>query len=188
MSTKIADRPHAWTIAISVFSLVVSIVSFLQARNAARISATTSRAVMQASALKLPSAPENMSFLVIDLTLTNYGQARARKVATSFEWDVSDFGVPMATPNYLHPEHADFPPKSSRVVRLQANRRFVGGAGLSGGSGLKGAKSKLIINGVTYYTDEATGMRDRDVWCFLYDPHDEAQAASHELRPCEYQP
>jgi hypothetical protein len=55
------------------------------------------------------------------------------------------------------------------------------------GPGLDSPEQKLLVHGVTYYTDELSGIRSQEVWCFLFDPKDSG-AQSLELRPCEYQP
>jgi hypothetical protein len=127
---KTADRPHGWTIALSISALVVSILSLCQAHKAVETSAATAHAVVQATALKLTRDPRQMSFLTVDLTLMNYGAISARNLTTAFEWEVSKLAVPIATPSYFQPPHHDLAPKSYEVVRLQGNRRFTGGRGL----------------------------------------------------------
>ena len=75
-------------------------------------------------------------------------------------------------------------PKSSQTVRLQSNHRFSGHSDELVGE----TKNKLMISGVTEYNDDVTGIRSKGWWCFIYDPRDEEQAKTLELRRCEYQP
>lgn len=185
---RTADRPHTLTIVLSSLAIVVSLASFFQSRHALDTTESVARAAVQASTLRLARAPQDLPFLQVDLTLTNFGQRIARDVKTRFEWDVTDVPVPTGTPTYEQPQQADLAPKNTRTIRLQANRRFSGGNGLSAGPGLNGPKSQLLVYGVTDYADESSGKRYHDVWCFSFDPKDPKQAASLELKTCTYQP
>jgi hypothetical protein len=130
-----------------------------------------------------------MSFLQVDLTLTNYGQRTARDVATSFEWTVEQIAIPGSWPTYEQPQHPDVAPKNAQTVRLQANRGFYGGRGRTGsGDGIRDLRNKLLVYGVTRYKDGLRGTEHRDVWCFQYDPSDSSQVATLQMRICTYQP
>jgi hypothetical protein len=185
ISQKVADRPHVWTIVLSFLALAVSIGSYVQSRQAVNLSREVSRAAVQVNSVRLIDNPENLSFLGLDVTFTNYGQLTAQDIVTTLEWDVTDIAVPTGTATYEQPEIVTLAGKSSKTVRLQANRRFTGGSGLSGGPGLKGPKSKLLVFGTAHYTD-ASGLRGNDPWCFMFDTRDKNQTSSLELRPCTY--
>jgi hypothetical protein len=183
---KVADRPHRLTLFLSALALVVSAISLVASLESVRVNKATSRAVLHAAAVTLPRNPAEMSFVQIDLTLTNHGKATAREVETSFEWDVTTIPVAVREPNYAQPRHADFAPGVSQTIRMQANRRFTAGQQL-GRRGIRNEPHQLLITGTTAYTDDLTGDRHRTLWCFQYDPLDPVQAASREMRPCLYQ-
>ena len=187
-SPRIPDRPHLWTVILSLLAVAVSFVSFCQSKEAVRISREVSRAAVQVNTVRLTDNPERLSFLTLDLTLTNYGQVTARDIITTLEWDVSDFEVPVLNATYAQPAFGNLAPKNSKTVRLQANRRFSAGRGLGVGPGLTSPRSKLLVYGVAHYTDDVSGLRSSDPWCFVFDRRDNVRAASLDLRPCVYQP
>lgn len=182
--SKIADRPHHLTLALSVVAIVVSLGSFWQSREAYKLATGVSRAAVQVSSAKLVNKPEDSAWLRYDLVLTNFGQVTARNVITSSEFDISQFDVPIMGSLYEHPRAADMAPKFSQTIRLQSNRRFSGHSDEL----VKGNKNKLLIFGITEYTDDITNIKSKDYWCFVYDPRDEDQSRTLELRRCEYQP
>src|SRR5437588_3999446 len=149
---KIADRPHGWTLIFSVSALCVSILSLWQSNRATKISEATSRAMVQVTAVRLPSDPAQMTFLNIDVELKNYGKTMARNIRTAYDWEVSMFDVPIAQPTYFQPPHHDLAPGGSEVVRLQANRGFYGGRGVTSARRLDSPKQQLLVSGVTNYT------------------------------------
>ena len=186
-SGKIADRPHLWTLLFSAVASALSVLSLVQSCRAVRMTEASSRAALQVTSVAFPRDPKEMPHLEIDLTLTNFGNATATNVETSFEWEVTPIAVPISKPNYTQPQLADFARNSTRVVRLHANRIFSGGSGRTGEAGLKDPKNQLLVHGFTTYTDELTRKRFRDNWCFEYDPRDATQVASRVMRPCVYQ-
>jgi len=187
-SPKIADRPHMWTLVLSGGAIIVSVLSFFQSKQAVEFSREVSRAIVQVNSVRVTDTPERLTFLIVDLTLTNYGQVMARDVFTTLEWDVSEFDVPVLDATFVPPTFGDIAPKNSRTARLQGNRRFSGGTGFGGGPGLTRARSKLLVYGVAHYTDAQSGFRGSDPWCFLFDPRENAAQNSLNLRPCAYRP
>lgn len=186
---KIADRPHFWTITLSVVAIAVSLASFYQSRQAVRISREVSRAVVQVNSLHLADSPGNLSFLKVDLTLGNYGQMTARNVSTTLEWDISDFDVPVQDATDVQPEFGDIAPKSTKTVRLQANRLFSGGYGRLGRDpGLERQTRKLLVYGVVHYTDEVTELQGSEPWCFFFESRPNKGEVPLDLRPCDYRP
>lgn len=184
LPSKIADRPHFWTIALGVLAIAISVLSYLQSRKALELSTGIARAAVQVSSARLVNKPEDSPWLRYDLTVTNFGQVTARNIVPHSQFDVSQFEVPITTSLYEHPRATDMVTKFSQTIRLQANRRFSSYAERLA----VGNKTKLLISGDIEYTDDITGIRSKDNWCFVYDPNDEEQTRTLELRRCEYQP
>ena len=186
---KIADRPHYWTVFLSLLAVGVSFASFYQSKQAVRISREVSRAAVQVNSVRLTDTPERLSFLRVDLTLTNYGQVTARDVSTTLEWDISDFDLPIKDATYKHQPFGNLAPKSSKTARLQANRRFTSaGMELQRDSGPTRPTHKLLVYGVVHYTDDVSGLRGSDPWCFFFDPRDNPRGDPLDLRACEDRP
>jgi hypothetical protein len=179
---KIADRPHMWTLLLSVGAMVVSVASFWQSCATRRITVATSRASVQVASAKLLEAPETASFARYELVLTNFGKAAARNIRTRTTYDISTFpGVLSGDLSTVGDMRApDMSPAMSQTIRLQAGARL----SLDHEKLLR-PKMLLVILGVTDYEDEATGLLAHDSWCFLYDPRDKHQKSTLELRRCE---
>jgi hypothetical protein len=183
-SPKSIPRPHYVTIVLSSVAVALSLASLWQSNRTYNLSTRISKAAVQVSSAKLVERPEDATWLRYDLTLTNLGGAAARNIIVSSQFEVSQIDVPISDGLYEHPRMEDMAPKFTQTIRLQSNQRFTGHRDEL----TKGSKNKLMIFGTIEYTDDATGALGRDAWCFVYDPEDDEQSKTLELRRCEYQP
>jgi hypothetical protein len=177
-------RPHPLTLALSVAAIAISVVSLSQSRRAYELSTGIARAAVQVSSLKLVGKPEDAAWLRYDLTFVNFGQITARNIVTRSEFDISPIEFPIIDTLYEHDRVPYLPPKSSETIRFQANRRL---SGVSDAL-VNNSKNKLLIFGITEYTDDVTDVRSRESWCFVYDPTDDEEKKTLELRRCSHQP
>ena len=179
-----AGRPHSLTLVLSVAAIVISVASLLQSRRAYELSTGTAKAAIQVSSLKLVDKPEGAAWLRYDLTFVNFGQVTAKNIVTKSEFDISRLEIPIMGTLDEHDRVADLPPKSSETIRFQANRRL----SRYTEDYANNTKDKLLIFGITQYTDDVTDVRSRESWCFVYDPTDEEEKKTLELRRCSHQP
>jgi hypothetical protein len=177
-------RPHPLTLLFSLAAFAISLASLWQSSRAYKLSTGTARAAVQVSSLKLVGKPEDAAWLRYDLTFVNFGQLTAKNIVTRSEFDISPVEIPIMGTLDVHDRVADLPPKSSETIRLQANRRF---SGVSDAL-VNNPKNKLLIFGTTEYTDDVTDVRSRESWCFVYDPTDDEEKKTLELRRCSHQP
>ncbi len=182
-SPKIGDRPHWITISISLTAIVFSLISLWVSYDTKRITTATSRAAVQVTSAKLIERPEVATFLRAELVLSNFGKAKAKDVLTYLDYEVTSFpgAVRDATSGNVAYKAVDMAPAFSQTIRLEAGRMLARHR-----AEFSKPRTKLIVFGLTEYTDEVTGVRLRESWCFLYDPKDEKQANSLELRRCVY--
>jgi hypothetical protein len=122
---NVADRPHQWTVAlslaaaaISLGSAVMSLLSLNEARENRKINEQTARAYLKVTSLLLDRALFSSESwagrsLTGFVTITNTGRVAAKRIET-----LLDLNPPRAESLFDIAEFAELPPGSSNTVRV----------------------------------------------------------------------
>lgn len=160
ISLKVADKPHYWTIGLSVAALLVSCLSWYESHKGRLISLSSNRAVLYVTDFYITDSPDDDDFVASNIVVKNLGRSPAQAIRTSFHYLGSYEGI--KEEDYKETEMDqlwfDLPPGIQKVYGFSASH----------------AKAHMVSNrtvkiyfiGVLSYIDEASGNEYKQRWCF----------------------
>jgi hypothetical protein len=185
-ATKTADRPHRWTVALSLLAAFISLssaafsyLSLKETRENRRINEETSRAYLSVSSLVLDTSLfaeknwENKSAKGF-VTVANTGRVAAKQIDT-----LLDLNPPQAEEWFNIARFAEIPPGSSKTVRVfvsTGNKRSLTSLGDSG---------EYVVTVQLVYADGFHNERQEQSVTFCLPAPTKISKSINNLYPCD---
>ena len=199
MGVSTVVRPQMWTIVMALTALLISLISLYFSWQAFRLNQSTSRAVIQASTMKLlsdwswdvrPGAIQQP--IKIEMTLTNSGKSLAKNISTflwlngSYDSQVKDkeTGLPLKITSgsggkKLLPD--DMGPGATRTYQMDLSPESLALA-LTHSPGFSGKVTGLFISPGFEYSDPTGSYKDE--LCFSIRADENGVIKAGTIYPC----
>jgi hypothetical protein len=200
-SSKVVNRPHLLTVVLSLAAIALSLVSLHQSRMALRLNETTSRAVVQTTAVRLlsdwkwnVSRKKESSGVPIEMTFHNSGKSLSRNIRASVTLAVA-FGVRMPGEETKAPKMVsvgvlagtllpdDIGPGVTGVHRITLDTAHLRQA-LQSSPEFSGHITDVFISSLLEYDDTATQGRYTDDSCFHARVKENGVVGAGVVHPC----
>ena len=154
--------PDAWALTISAIALLVSTGTWLQVDQQLRLTAGQVKAYVQVVDATLVEPVSTASFITLRLRIKNCGQTAASDVHGEMDYDL---GMPDPNGDGNGATRRDFGPMGpgiERDVRLTSNR-----INRRDWPTPSHVSPSIYFFGTVWYTDETTGDKRKEDWCFV---------------------
>jgi hypothetical protein len=166
-------------LATSLLAMAISIATWLDSRQQARIAAGQARAAVQVQNVRLVEPLSKASFVRLELRIKSFGGTSAVKVSAAMEYNTT---MPHAKGGLNSPlQVLPLAPGMERIVVLQSNRR----AGLTPWPHPNQSRpERVFFFGTLSFVDETTGRSGHDDFCYQIPIRTDADLDRLDLEPC----